>query len=107
MKRFLIAATCVTAMGCVVPTATGAVAVMPPGAVVAVPGAHVHSLQCPHFWGYYGGRPVYYVGDQYLYYRDGAWVALSEEPVHAGHHHFVQGPVVRATVPADFWKQGQ
>jgi hypothetical protein len=90
--------------GCVAPTAGGAVAVMPPGAVVELPGAHVHSLQCPHFWGYYGGRPVYYVGDQYIYWQDGNWVALKEEPEHGAHHHYIVHSEAHTSVPPGFWQ---
>ena len=102
----LIAAIALSApiAGCVAPTAGGAVALMPPGAVVNIPDAHVHSLQCPHFWGYYGGRPVYYVDGKYISWVNGSWESVPEPDEHGTHHHYIEHEhvVVNDSLPPGF-----
>ena len=105
MKLRVIVPSILLLAGCVVPTAGGAVAVMPPGAVVFAPAAHIHSTQCPHFWGYYSGRPVYHVGGQYIYWESDRWVALSKAPDPGLHRQSAKFPnQANASVPSQFWQ---
>jgi hypothetical protein len=105
------------ATACALPTAGGsAVVVMPPASIVVAPAANISSVRRAHFWGYDEGRPVYSLGDEYIYWRRSGWVAMSQLPSLKPPPAFFAEPPVelplgllidparRETVPDSFWR---